>query len=196
MEKHSFELVTRTHGAAKWNTFLEAFTQLPTPSKAGPWLCGGAVRRLVQDGENVSDWDYFFASPDQAAQFEGWMLQHSGQKVKTTSTNTTWQIGNRTVQAISVSYYASIEEVLDSFDFTICQFGWDGEVLTVGPYALFDLGRKRLALHKLTYGVSTLRRLMKYSKQGFTVCGGVLGEILQRTIENPETIQSTVVSLD
>ena len=196
MQRYQFDLINRTHGPKAWNDFLEIMAELPPVGKGGPWLCGGAIRRVVADGENTSDFDYFFADKSQVDTFTSWMQQHGGTIVRTTATNTTWSLKKHAVQQISLRYYGSIEEVLDSFDFTICQFGWDGEMLAVGPYALWDLGRKKLALHKLTYGVSTLRRLMKYARQGFTICGGALADILQRTIEDPGTVNANIVSLD
>jgi len=92
------------------------------------------------------------------------------------------------LQLISLGYYATPEAVIDTFDFTICQMITDGDTLWLGDYTLWDLARKRLALHELTYPVATLGRLMKYSKQGFTVCDGVLADILLRTVHTPDLL--------
>jgi len=37
---------------------------------------------------------------------------------------------------------------------------------------------------------------MKYARQGFTICSGALADILQRTIEDPGTVNANIVSLD
>jgi len=58
--------------------------------------------------------------------------------------------------------------------------------LTLGEFTLWDLGRKRLAINRITYPVSTMRRMLKYSKQGFFACGGCMATILQETILSPE----------
>lgn len=100
------------------------------------------------------------------------------------------------VQGIHFQYYDSIEAVIDSFDFTITQLGYDGKDLYTGDHTLWDLGRKKLALNKLSFGVSTVRRLMKYSLQGFTACAGCLTQILASVAENPELIQSKVQYVD
>jgi hypothetical protein len=100
------------------------------------------------------------------------------------------------VQGIHLQYYANIEAVLDSFDFTITQLGYDGQNLVVGDHTLWDLARRRLALHRLTHGVSTVRRLLKYSSQGFTACAGCITQILNAVAQNPQTIQSNVLYLD
>lgn len=196
MNKYSFDLVVRTHGAEQWNAFLALIAELPPVSEVGPWLCGGAVRRLIAGQELDSDFDYFFADLKQVEGFEEWMKTNGGVIERRSDFNKTWRVKGRTVQQITIRYYTSIDDVLNSFDFTICQFGYDSQQITVGQFSLWDLARKRIALHQLTYGVSTLRRLMKYSRQGFTVCGGVLADILQRTVEAPDTINASVVSVD
>lgn len=196
MNRYGFDLVTRTNGNDSWNTFLKILEELPPITEAGPWLCGGAMRRLVAGAELDSDFDYFFANEQQVKAFEQWMKAHAGMIERENQFNKTWRVKGRQVQQITIRYYQSIEDALGSFDFTICQFGWDGAQITVGPFSLWDLARKRIAIHQLTYGVSTLRRLMKYSRQGFTVCGGVLADILQRTVETPESINHNVVSID
>ncbi|MNV76271.1 hypothetical protein D3C71_1696100 [compost metagenome] len=95
-----------------------------------------------------------------------------------------------------MGYYDSAETLLDSFDFTITQLAYDGTDLIFGKYTLWDLTRKRLALHKLTYGVATTRRLIKYTNQGFTACAGVLQSILEAVVANPDVIQSDVKYVD
>lgn len=194
--RYQSDLIDRS-GEGAFNAFEEFMLLMPSVRPEGPWLAGGAIRRLIATGDHSgSDYDYFFSSDKQQKDFEGFMKDHKAKIVRTTETNVTWKLGEHTIQQIKVRNYKSLDDVLDSFDFTICQCGWNGKKFFVGPYTLWDLARKRLALHRLTYGVSTLRRLMKYSAQGFTACGGVMADILKRTIEQPETVNETVVSLD
>ena len=89
------------------------------------------------------------------------------------------------VQCIRFAFYADADAVINSFDFTICQFAFDGATLTHGEYALWDLGRKRLAVHQITFPVSSMRRVLKYATQGFKACNGCLAALLRATADNP-----------
>lgn len=163
----------------------------------GPWLAGGALRRTLQGFKLDSDFDFFFHSAEQLEEFST-LLQAKNKnlhKSKETEHHVEFKgvVGEDNlevkVQLIRFAYYNSPEEVIDSFDFTICQFAYDGLELIYGDYALWDLGRKRLAVNKITYPLSTMRRVLKYTKQGFNACSGCLSAILRAIPENPELMQ-------
>lgn len=164
-------------------------------SPRGPWLGGGAVRRFISGLEQSSDFDFFFRDETQLNQTAGYLESIGLVKIKETEHHLHYQgpIGQsklpRDIQLIRFKYYGSAEEVADSFDYTICQFIFDGHDLITGEHSLWDLGRKKLVLHKLTYPVSTMRRLLKYTKQGYTACAGCLASILQATHDNPALMQ-------
>lgn len=162
---------------------------LPT----GAWCAGGAVRRTLIGAPLDSDFDFFFASPDAQAKWEGG-LPKSLTLVRETKHHKHWRgpvEGSDIpidVQAISFRHYDSAEAVIDSFDYTITQFCLaDGDLVTT-PQALWDLGRKRLAVHRITYPVATMRRMMKYGQQGFTACAGAMAELFRQTAQSPEAL--------
>jgi len=170
----------------------------------GPWICGGAIRRLISNQELDSDVDIFFKSESQRKEVKK-LLGATRRKISENDMNETYMVkieleeGREIeikVQLIFINYYKTVEAVLDSFDFTICQFGYDGKDLICGEYSLWDLGRKKLAINEITYGVSTLRRLIKYTRQGFTACGGVLADMLERVIDNPDIINAEFEYID
>jgi len=179
--------------------FYKRLSYFPGLNSSSIWLCGGAVRDLLVGKETHTDFDFFFNSLDTYNKFIADLCNLGASIFSKNEFNTTLRKSTDTdtitVQCINL-VYPSIEKVLDSFDFTITQFGFDGINLYCGDYSLYDLARKRLALNKLTYGVSTLRRLLKYSNKGFTACPGVLSDILNKTVENPQTINGTTISLD
>ncbi len=165
----------------------------------GVYLAGGALRKTLQMIELDSDVDLFFKDKESFDKVcEHLKTLDSNFTTKDNNISFNIKIGDATylVQCINIAYYASMEALLDSFDYTLCQFGYDGENLYCGEYSLWDLALKRIAVHKLTYGISSLRRLLKYTKQGFTVCNGALATILKSAIENPEIVDMRVVSVD
>ncbi|MDA3856233.1 MAG: hypothetical protein PF569_08300, partial [Candidatus Woesearchaeota archaeon] len=66
---------------------------------------------------------------------------------------------------------------MDAFDFTICQFAYDGKEITCNPESILHLKEKKLVMHKIPFPYDTLRRLQKYIKKGYTICNGGLKEI-------------------
>lgn len=160
---------------------------------AGAWLAGGAIRRTLIGHAMDSDFDFFFASADALKAWEG-RLPYSLKLVRETEHHKHYRgtiEGSELpidVQAIRFKFYETAEQVIDSFDYTVTMFCLDGTSLVTTPYALWDLGRKRLAVHRITYPVATMRRLLKYTKQGFTACSGCLQSILTETVASPEAM--------
>ena len=192
---------------------FQALDRLPDVSEKGPWLAGGAIRRTLMKTPLESDFDFFFASQEQFDAFGTSLKSKGAWLVSKNDHNATYKLPSKApepkgeddftpyqpeivIQAITTKWYADLSEVLDSFDFTICQFGYDGSHLVCGDYALWDLGRRRLVPHKITYGTASLRRLLKYTKQGFTICGGGLSDFLEKIAADPSVINRETLYLD
>lgn len=193
--------------------FARALERLPTVSKDGPWVAGGSVRRLVSRQPQDSDFDFFFKSQEQFDAFCAAMEKSGAARANENDFNVTFDLpavkpkpvdeGAFTpggpalkVQAIRIAFHESLEAVIESFDFSICQAGFDGERIVFGPWTLFDLANKRLVPGKIRYGTSSLRRVIKYTRQGFTICGGGLAEMLEQVVANPSIIQREVEYVD
>jgi hypothetical protein len=90
------------------------------------------------------------------------------------------------VQAIRFQYYKGPQEIIDSFDFTLCQFVTDSENVYCGDFSVMDTLKKRLVVNKITYPVASLRRILKYTSQGFYMCGGAMQKFLQAVVDVPD----------
>jgi hypothetical protein len=169
----------------------------PSLSKDGIWLAGGAIRRTLLGNKKVdSDYDIFFANEQQKKDYVDLLVRDGGTITNHNDFNTALNWRDRKVQAIHINYYSSPEEVLDSFDYTICQFLTDGKTLFTGEYSLWDLARKKLAVHKITYPVASTRRMIKYTNQGFYACAGCLQSLLLTVKEKPDLLESQVRYID
>lgn len=175
----------------------------PLDLEAGPWLAGGLLRRALKKQPLDSDVDLFFRSEEQLKGYQLALQAKNAVEIGNRDTVLTLRVPlntTETCKAIKVQlirlYQPDLASVLDQFDFTICQFGTDGRTLLVGTYTLWDTARGRLALHRLSFGVSTLRRMFKYQQQGFYACPGTCQELLERIAQNPGLINETIVSLD
>jgi hypothetical protein len=190
------EFLARSTDVAWDDTRLsKVLAALPSCGFDGPWLAGGALRRTLRGTEPHSDFDFFFRDADQLERFKGCLIDNHGLSVHRETEHHVELRGKIDdegviVQCIRFAYYGSPEEVINSFDFTICQFAYDGQMLIAGEYALWDLGRKWLAVHKITYPLSTMRRVLKYTKQGFNACPGALTAILRATTDNPALMET------
>lgn len=193
--------------------FAKALGRLPKVSASGPWIAGGGVRRLIGRQAQDSDFDFFFADEAQFDAFCSAMKTKGAKVVSEGDFNVTFRLPaaepqpvdndvfegggpELKVQAIRISFHASLEDVLESFDFSICQFGFDGEDIVCGQWSLFDLANKRLVPGKIRYGASSLRRIIKYTRQGFTICGGGLASILEQVVADPSIIQAEIEYVD
>jgi hypothetical protein len=183
--------------------FSRAIKRLPASLPEGPWIAGGAVRRLVSGLPQDSDYDFFFANAEQLAAFKSRMEDLHAVVLGETDFNISYRIpekdrtnGPLKVQAIKLQYFSSVELAIESFDFSLCQCAYDGTDLVFGPYTLYDLASKRLIPGKITFGVSSLRRIIKYTKQGYSICGGGLATMLQQVVDDPSIIQSKIEYID
>jgi hypothetical protein len=188
-------------------TLAKALSRLPNVGVSGPWIAGGAVRRTMTGEKLDSDFDFFFRDEAQAKAFAEAMVALGAAKMAQTDKATTFMLPSETpeeavylpelkVQAITFAYFPDAEAVIDSFDFTLSQFAYDGESVYVGTFSLWDVARKRIVIHRISYAVSTIRRLMKYAAQGYTVCSGALAEILKQVVADPAVINAETQYID
>lgn len=157
------------------------------------FIAGGAVRRILLGEQGIkTDIDLFFPSDfdfGKALQiFHNNKDKFKFEKETNNHVCFIWLEQNVPVQLIKIipKQDCSIEDIFNEFDYTICQFAVNYknlDVLYSGDSSLFDLGRKRLVVNQITYPVASLRRLIKYSKQGFYACQGCLKHFLEITKE-------------
>lgn len=178
---------------------------LPIPEKDKFWIAGGAIRRTITNQPLETDVDYFFKRDALDYDFKGHLLDMLGKSVeilRQTDINTTYKVNYLNnenqrkeikIQEIFVNGYDSPEELLKSFDFTICQFAYDGENLYAGDYSFHDLGRKRIVINNITYPVSSMRRLIKYTQQGYYACQGTMTSFLNIVSANPDLLKNTAM---
>jgi hypothetical protein len=180
----------------RWGAIVKAVS----PAPGGPWIVGGAVRRLISETPQTADVDVAFASREQQQAFAQRLLSSGFSK----SNDGEHYIGlagkidekETPVQALSVTFGESPEVILDSFDFTICQFAFDGEDIIAGDFSLFDLARKRLAVHRVTFAASSVRRMLKYGRQGYRFCQGTIVSLLDAVSKNPDVIRAETDYVD
>lgn len=132
-------------------------------------IAGGAVRDWLM-GREPKDYDVFvLGAPDQPEPFERalaglepvTMLDfHKSEPFL----QGTFRFGERIVQVMA-SPHTSIDALLDSFDWNVCRFAYDGSTVTDAcPIESIRAGEP-LKLHRVTFPLSTLRRGFRFSER-------------------------------
>lgn len=140
------DLYTRSNATVFEETdFYKVISELPLCSPNGPWLGGGSLRKTLLGKEVDTDYDFFFKDEEQKKTFEETLISKGYTQSKKTNHHTEYLKGIVKVQLIHFKYYSNIEEMLDSFDYTICQLAYDGQKLYAGDHTLWDIGRKKIS---------------------------------------------------
>lgn len=142
------------------------------------WFAGGAVRQWFTGGEAASDIDVFGKNQESLDRFIKEKL-FSAKKLSEQDHLSSFSLNGQLIQVIKYNYYDSISSLLDSFDFTICQFGWDGETVFATESALVSSLRGHLRVHQITpeFAADSLRRAFKYQLKGYIPCLGTLKDL-------------------
>lgn len=169
----------------------EPVTLISPNLEKGPWIAGGAALRWYQGmpvGE--SDIDVFCKNAIQAKNVIDNIKSYGRYSVKFESENAVtlsyWgdlqNYRQWTVQIITRRYFSSLEEVINSFDLTVCEIGTAGNEWKLGPLTARDIREKNLRF-KLPLQPDSPKRLTKYWVYGFRPVDGTLDQIKS----DPET---------
>ena len=160
----------------------EPLTLIWPDVKNGPWIAGGAALRWWQ-GQPVgdSDIDVFCASAKQAEEvierikdYGRWQRKHESDNAVTLSY---WSKEDSfkiwTIQIIKRRYFKSLEDIINSFDMTVCEIGTGGNEWVLGKQTAKDIRERNLRL-KMPLQPDALKRVVKYWTYGYLPVEGVL----------------------
>ena len=148
----------------------------------GPWLAGGAVRKSylnIDIGE--SDWDIWFNSPEQFALAEMKLKELGANQVYTSDNAISFKFQDNphlhNIQIIRRRFFDNPEQIINGFDFTVCQLITDGNRVILGPNTVRDLKSRTLRLAQLEVPKYIIPRLVKYIVYGYQPCAQLLEQI-------------------
>lgn len=152
--------------------------------QTGPWIAGGAVLRWYQNqpvGE--SDIDIFCSSAQQAEQiiqniksYGRYTTKYESENATTLSYTSHNGEQNWTLQIIKRRFFNSPQDVIDSFDITVCRLVTDGNTLSLGEHTAKDIREKNLRF-RMPLQPDALKRLTKYWTYGYRPVEGTLEAI-------------------
>ncbi len=142
------------------------------------WVAGGAIRRWFVGDKQCSDIDMFFTDELQlqiyaSGQMKDWNVLYD-------NNNAITYIKDKTVIQLIKKYYMDAESCINSFDYTICQFAYNGKKIYATTEAIITSLRKHLAVNNIQkgYELDSLRRAFKYFEQGYKPCMGTLRDLV------------------
>lgn len=152
------------------------------------YLAGGAIRRMVENNSKESDYDLFIRR-NTAKEIEERLVEQGFQlKRETENHREYFFMGNEKDTRIQIMHnwtFHTPERLLNFFDFTLCQCALSGSELYFGDYTLFDIAKRRIAINRITFHHSSLRRMFKYGNQGYYACAGTLQTFMNSVLDNP-----------
>jgi len=167
------------------NSSSEFFTilkHLPAIDSDGPWVAGGSVWKSIENIPLECDIDVFFKSDRQCEKWFRTLLSlpyaHrivSDPKSNQYNTSLKYHVHHKgynktiTLQLVSFRFFDNIKALLDGFDFTACQFGFDGNALYSGDTSLDDLRNREIIFNNVLDNVATGIHIEKYTKIGFKI---------------------------
>lgn len=165
----------------------------PVKPAAGCFIAGGAVRRWFTGLEKLSDVDIFAPSKETLSAFLATI--DGAEKVDETKNADTYLLKDTRIQLIK-HYRPTVELLLNSFDFNVCQFAWDEKGIWATPEAAIGTLRGQLSVAQITpeFAMDSMRRAFKYQDKGFKPCDGTIRDIsnIVATL-NREQIESQIV---
>jgi hypothetical protein len=137
----------------------------------GPWLAGGMLQKLYHgQSPSRSDWDIWFNNHIQfenAKQILGKYCKYPHITKNSITYSIKFEDVEYKVQLINTQFFKTAKDVIDQFDFSVCQMITDNRTMLLGEHTAKDLKSKTLRLvSPLKDGV--ISRLTKYIVYGYT----------------------------
>ena len=135
------------------------------------WLAGGALRTLIDSEDVINDYDLFFQNAESSIAVKNKLLTAGFDCIYECPNGFlfTYRKNSVKIQLICEKTYQNIQELLDSFDFTVTCAATDGEFVHYSSAFVKDVKKKELRLANLVYPVATLKRIVKYAARGYTI---------------------------
>lgn len=177
----------------------------------GPWIAGGAARRLWYDlPHDNHDIDFFFSSLESYETVKNKLETKLFQRPVSNSKNEwnwdviadiplekiifrsnnaiTYKINMNNidyrVQIINKKWHNSVSDLWKGFDLNACKFVTDGQIILADNVAVSDCNDKILQKNLETTQDLSAKRILKYCMYGFTPSKAIMTEIINQYRNN------------
>lgn len=149
------------------------------------WLAGGALRDYFMGVTIKTDYDLFFPNETEYEKAKTFFKAKEA-TIKWESDNGMKVVYNGKTFDLIKKYFATPQETIDAFDFTVSMFAVDSEKVYYGDTTFIDLAKRQLMINKITYPASTMSRAFRYYKKGFSMCMGEMKKMVEAIQEMPK----------
>jgi hypothetical protein len=132
------------------------------------WIAGGTLRDYFSEKALNSDCDIFFPNIDEFNKAKNYLASKGAKTIWESENGMKVTYKGKTFDLIKI-FNPSPKETISRFDFTISMFATDGKEIYFGENSFKDLQDKKLVLNTMVNPLSTLKRVLKHYKKGFTM---------------------------
>lgn len=132
------------------------------------WIAGGVLRDYFTNKPLKSDCDIFFPNATEFDKAKNYLLS-KGAKVIWESENGMKVVYKGNTFDLVKIFTPNPLATIGRFDFTISMLATDGKELYYGNNTLKDLKDRKLVINTIVNPLSTLKRVLKHYKKGFTM---------------------------
>lgn len=145
------------------------------------WIAGGSVRNYFAGDYSYTDIDVYFKDENNLNAAKDFFIQNGGEVKFDSDHAYNIKYKGRDYDLIK-HFFKNPQDSIDNFDFTVACVAVDNEKVYHHDTFFMDLAKRALVINELPYPMSTLSRVQKYAKKGFTICKGGLYK-LSRAIQ-------------
>ena len=132
------------------------------------WIAGGVLRDYFSDKPLKSDCDIFFPSLTEFNKAKNHFMSNGGKVIWESENGMKVTYKGNTFDLVKI-FRPNPLETISRFDFTISMFATDGKDVYYGNNSLKDLQDRKLVINAIINPLSTLKRVLKHYKKGFTM---------------------------
>jgi len=132
------------------------------------WIAGGILRDYFSDMPMKSDCDIYFPNVEEFNKAKNHLLSNGGKIIWESENGMKVTYKGNTFDLVKI-FRPNPMTTIARFDFTIAMFATDGRDLYYGDNSLKDLQDRKLVINNIITPLSSLRRVLKHYKKGFTM---------------------------
>lgn len=154
--------------------YLSGFLDIRIFKENNIILAGGSLLScLTGKSHEINDWDLFCPTEESYNTLTSHLISKKCDRRFTSKYAITWNKGSVVLQSIYNKNleFTTPEELINKFDFTICQVAYDfnKDKFTFGTRFWTDLVKKQIVVSTLDNPVSCLFRIKKYEKKNYKI---------------------------
>lgn len=132
------------------------------------WIAGGVLRDYFSEQPLKSDCDIFFPNIDEYTKAKNYFISKGGKVIWESQNGMKVSHKGNTFDLVKI-FSPNPIATIGRFDFTISMFATDGSDVYYGNNSINDLQDKKLVINTIVNPLSTLKRVLKHYKKGFTM---------------------------